>query len=391
MADRIQQRRDTAARWSQYNPILLEGEIGYVTDNPNQYKIGDGVHTWNDLPLRGYTGTISQELGDDENSVISQKTVTDELNTLNHNFRSFIISLVDKIFENNDGNFSIVDGDGNIVLRIDEDGLKAFVLNICNSSGDTVGVLNENTFERLSAMEENQNELQQTVENIPVSENNDGNFSIVDGDGNIVLRIDEDGLKAFVLNIMNADEKVGVVDAAFFQSINNIIPKEKEVNILIASQSLKIGENAGFIYYIPIDVKENDILRIELVHTDSVWPLPIILYKDLSDEENVQTIYDRNIDGTGTGIIKETIVNDTYKYIRLAGSITTTLTINVYKVENRVVSDTTENADKISNIQSVYHTEDHMVMGGGENPLSLIKETPGLCGIIHNWGLLGIA
>lgn len=23
MADRIQQRRDTAARWSQYNPVLL--------------------------------------------------------------------------------------------------------------------------------------------------------------------------------------------------------------------------------------------------------------------------------------------------------------------------------------------------------------------------------
>jgi Tfp pilus assembly protein PilZ len=46
MADRIQFRRDTAARWSQYNPILLEGEIGVVTDNPNQYKIGDGVHAW---------------------------------------------------------------------------------------------------------------------------------------------------------------------------------------------------------------------------------------------------------------------------------------------------------------------------------------------------------
>lgn len=81
MADRIQQRRDTAARWSQYNPILLEGEIGYVTDNPNQYKIGDGVHTWNDLPLRGYTGTISQELGDAEDAVMSQKAVTDNFNT----------------------------------------------------------------------------------------------------------------------------------------------------------------------------------------------------------------------------------------------------------------------------------------------------------------------
>ena len=78
MADRIQQRRDTAARWAKYNPILLEGEVGYVTDNPNQYKIGDGVRAWNDLPLRGYSGTISQVFGDDENLVVSQKTITDK-------------------------------------------------------------------------------------------------------------------------------------------------------------------------------------------------------------------------------------------------------------------------------------------------------------------------
>ena len=82
MADRIQQRRDAAARWAQYNPVLLEGEVGYVTDNPNQYKIGDGVHAWNDLPLRGYTGTISQEFGDDENAVVSQKAVTEEINNM---------------------------------------------------------------------------------------------------------------------------------------------------------------------------------------------------------------------------------------------------------------------------------------------------------------------
>ena len=80
--DRIQQRRDTATRWSQYNPILLEGEVGYVTDNPNQYKIGDGIHSWNELPLRGYTGTIVQEIGDDENSVMSQKAVTEYISKL---------------------------------------------------------------------------------------------------------------------------------------------------------------------------------------------------------------------------------------------------------------------------------------------------------------------
>lgn len=76
MADRIQYRRDTAANWQSANPILLEGEVGYVTDNPNQYKIGDGVHYWNDLPLRGYTGTISQGIGSDENAVMSQKILS---------------------------------------------------------------------------------------------------------------------------------------------------------------------------------------------------------------------------------------------------------------------------------------------------------------------------
>ena len=30
MADRIQLRRDTKLRWEQLNPILLEGEEGYV-------------------------------------------------------------------------------------------------------------------------------------------------------------------------------------------------------------------------------------------------------------------------------------------------------------------------------------------------------------------------
>lgn len=74
--DRVQFRRDTAANWQMYNPVLMEGEMGLVTDNPNQYKIGDGTNAWNDLPLRGYNGTIAQELGDDEDAVVSQKTVT---------------------------------------------------------------------------------------------------------------------------------------------------------------------------------------------------------------------------------------------------------------------------------------------------------------------------
>ena len=82
MADRIQFRRDTAARWAQYNPVLLEGEVGYVTDNPNQYKIGDGIHAWNSLPFRGFDGTVVQETGNAEDAVMSQKAVTTELQNL---------------------------------------------------------------------------------------------------------------------------------------------------------------------------------------------------------------------------------------------------------------------------------------------------------------------
>lgn len=85
MADKVQLRRDTAARWAQFNPVLSEGEVGYVTDNPNQYKIGDGIHAWNELPLRGFDGTLVQETGDDENVVMSQKSVTKELSELKIN------------------------------------------------------------------------------------------------------------------------------------------------------------------------------------------------------------------------------------------------------------------------------------------------------------------
>jgi hypothetical protein len=62
MADRIQLRRDTKANWESYNPILLEGEPGYVLDDPNLYKMGDGIHTWNQLPYRGYDGTLLQTI-----------------------------------------------------------------------------------------------------------------------------------------------------------------------------------------------------------------------------------------------------------------------------------------------------------------------------------------
>lgn len=69
--DRIQFRRDTSANWTTYNPVLMEGEVGYETDTKKR-KIGDGTNTWNNLDYLA-AENISQELGDSENITISQK------------------------------------------------------------------------------------------------------------------------------------------------------------------------------------------------------------------------------------------------------------------------------------------------------------------------------
>lgn len=42
-------KRGTAARWAEVNPILAQGEPGFVYDT-NSLKIGDGITAWNDLP-----------------------------------------------------------------------------------------------------------------------------------------------------------------------------------------------------------------------------------------------------------------------------------------------------------------------------------------------------
>lgn len=75
MATKIQMRHDTASNWQKANPVLMEGEMGIVMDDPQQYKIGDGVHSWNELPLRGFDGTLVHTIGNSQTFAISQQGV----------------------------------------------------------------------------------------------------------------------------------------------------------------------------------------------------------------------------------------------------------------------------------------------------------------------------
>ena len=47
---KIKQRIDSAANWELKNPILLDGEMGFIKET-GSYKIGDGITPWNNLGL----------------------------------------------------------------------------------------------------------------------------------------------------------------------------------------------------------------------------------------------------------------------------------------------------------------------------------------------------
>lgn len=49
---KLLQRRDTLANWINNNPILLDGELGFISINGEytQMVIGDGKRSFNNLP-----------------------------------------------------------------------------------------------------------------------------------------------------------------------------------------------------------------------------------------------------------------------------------------------------------------------------------------------------
>lgn len=80
VAQRMWQRRDTAANWSSVNPVLAAGEIGVelgaTSSDPQMFKIGNGTTAWNSLAYAGGgggggsvwrsgAGAPSNSLGDD--------------------------------------------------------------------------------------------------------------------------------------------------------------------------------------------------------------------------------------------------------------------------------------------------------------------------------------
>ena len=69
---RIILRNDTAANWTERNPILSKGEMGIETDT-NMFKFGDGTTAWNDL---AYAGKGEADLKIKSNQVVMSQDFT---------------------------------------------------------------------------------------------------------------------------------------------------------------------------------------------------------------------------------------------------------------------------------------------------------------------------
>ncbi len=79
MAVKIQLRNGTAAEWLSADPVLMLGELGIDTTN-RQFRVGDGVNSWSDLPVAGKTSGASLDDLDLANYSDILDTISDNTN-----------------------------------------------------------------------------------------------------------------------------------------------------------------------------------------------------------------------------------------------------------------------------------------------------------------------
>ena len=92
MTTRIKLRRDTAANWTENDPVLALGEAGYDTTN-NELRVGDGTTAWSGLESIGGTG----------NKITAQKTYEDNHNDGDGQIFTYTTGSIAVQMENNNG------------------------------------------------------------------------------------------------------------------------------------------------------------------------------------------------------------------------------------------------------------------------------------------------
>ena len=221
MADIIQLRRDTAERWAMVNPVLKEGEMGIVTDNYNQYKVGNGIDAWNDLPLCGYNGiadgaVTTEKLADNIQSLIANISknyvfagiATPTTNPGTPDGPVFYLATEAGTYANFNG-----------ISVIEEE---AVILQWNNGAWTkiTTGFATQHDVDgRLAEVEKTKMPIDNNQSETKVSDNSDG-FYFVDKNNNIIAKILSDGIHTIALYDKDGN-KIGESTGTSIESIKD--------------------------------------------------------------------------------------------------------------------------------------------------------------------------
>ena len=102
---RFQLRGDSAENWESKNPVLLKNEPAYDVTN-NRLKLGDGVHSWNeleyvapdvidDLISGGSLKALSAEQGKVLKELVDTKVSSSELTDITNNLTENLTQIID--------------------------------------------------------------------------------------------------------------------------------------------------------------------------------------------------------------------------------------------------------------------------------------------------------
>lgn len=208
------------------------GDTFYIADSKGNviFKVDkDGVHTVNINVNEGITTPEDNLIIKDENGNIILQVDSDGISTTSVNTKDGlssesneftimdsngnIILRVDnsgvattKVSTNEgitseDDNFKIIDSNGNIIFRIDKDGIHSVGLNINDKSLETI--IEENT------PSGDYNELSNKPE---ITEDNSNVLQIADKYGNVIAKIDSEGVHALNFYVGTGKSKVALED-----------------------------------------------------------------------------------------------------------------------------------------------------------------------------------
>lgn len=180
--------------------------------------------------------SVAQEFGDSEELVMSQKSVSDKLVDLS-NKKLSKDSDSDSSVSDGSEEFVVIDAANKVAFRVDNEGAKAKILNICDKNGKVVKTITE----------------KETIEN---SED----FSIIDLKGNKSFSVDSEGTKARKYNI--CDENGKVVKIITDELLDNI-EQNKQNNLWWKDKNIfLLGDSLGQI---------RDIQRVFSQYSMSNW------------------------------------------------------------------------------------------------------------------------